>query len=334
MALAANLVLVACGEGDVEITAGEQLGAAFAQTGETTTFRMTQSAGQTIILPELKLDTKTEIDPNRPTVVGEVSPEASHLTIDLGSLLGPMLGVSPDELDVQIAMWSTTDSIVIDTTTFENIVGADPAQLGPYRPGVALVDLNELEADAPDLVAALTGSSVFDLGELAVRLPAVLTNLEQVSDDPVRFTGTASFADLAEAQGADIEQIARAAVAGIAVSMTVDVDILTEAYIEGYRELMTDVAIELSPEGLVQEVTTRADLVPMIVGLFDEDNAAALDLSPGEVSATAEALADATWIMESRMTFEPDPNLVVEAPPPATEDRTAEYRDFLTAAGF
>lgn len=191
-----------------------------------------------------------------------------------------------------------------------------------------------LGADAPKLLTALTGSPVADLAELSTRLPAALTNPEQTSDAPLVLTGTASFAALAEAQGNDVEQMARSAASGVALDLDLDIDELTQTYIDSYTSLMADVTIELGPNELVQEMTTLTDLAPMMAGLSDEDNAASLNMSTREASALAEAFADGTWIMESKITFEPDPGLAIEPAPATTEDRTAEYHNFLTAAGF
>ena len=38
------------------------------------------------------VDTETEIDEDSPTLTAEVSPELSHMTMDLSAILGPMTG--------------------------------------------------------------------------------------------------------------------------------------------------------------------------------------------------------------------------------------------------
>ena len=209
--VAVLLLTAACGDGDPERSADKQrveavgLEDAFATAAGASSYRITQSSGQTLSSSALGVDNETEIDEDHPTVVAEVAGTSSHMRVDLLWLLGPL---ADGELDsAGFEMSGDPDRLVVDSRGYAGIKELNPdADLGPFEPGVSFVDLDVLRVDSPDLIAALVGQGLPDLTEMAKRLPQVLHDVEQ---NGTTYTGTAPYTDLMAAMGQDIEQIAR-----------------------------------------------------------------------------------------------------------------------------
>lgn len=316
------------GDGQVAVkTVG--LEEAFAATSKATSYRITQASGQTISSTAMGIDTKTEIDPEHPTVSGEVTADRSHLVLDLSTIFEPMVGADMPPLTVE--MWTEPDRLVIDSRGYAALLAKNPgATLGPMAPGVASIDLAALRADS-DLMAALVGQSLPDLKELAERLPGALGSVERQGSRT--FTGSTSYANLLTALGSDIDQNAKSAAAGIALNLHVDALALAQLYIDYFRDTAAEVTVELDAAGLVHVITTHVDMAGIFERIFRANSG--LDLGvPAPLLADAYArFADTVWTIDSRITFEVDDDLEIEPAPTATEDRTQEWVAFLKSAG-
>lgn len=316
----------------MELTAGEAVAAAVAETAEATSYRLTQSTAQTISSTALGIDQEDVIDPDRPNITAEITPEASHFLMHVGGLLGSFAeGLG----EVELEMWVDSERVVIDTTDYAQVAEANPgAALGPLEPGVAFVDLVVLNADAPELVRALTGSASPDLAVMSERLPDALTDLQRDATNPNLYRGSASYADFLAALGNDVEIIARSTAAGLALNLSIDVEALAEVYLDFYRSTSTAVTVEVDDDGLLSVLTTSADLSGIYESIFRPESGLDLGLPPEQIDQARAAFADTVLILETRVAFEPDPDLVVEAGPATDDDRTAEWGAFLTSAGI
>ncbi len=277
------------------------------------------------------VDSDTEIDHTRPTVAAEITPDQQHMEIDMGPVLGPLVG-DPD-IALGMEMWIDAERLVIDTSSFAMFDDVAGAQLGPMAPGVAFVDLAALGAESDAVVTALVGRGQPTLAELAADVPPVLRDVERVPGDQLVFEGTATFFDVMTALGSDVEVNAKATAAGVALNLDVDPATLGQVYIDFYEQLETDVSIAITESGLMDSITMTADLA----GIFDfmyATDALFPDLTAAERDAASEAFADTEWTMTTMLSFEPDDDLVIADPPATTDDRTDLWHDFLVSSGI
>ena len=331
--IAVALLVAGCGggSGDTTVTTIGVLGAALDDTAEVSSFRISLSGGMTFKIPTAGGDFSTELDEQNPLAVGEVNSERQHFTFNVGALLGPLAG---DFGDLGIEMWADDERIVVDTSDYQHLVDASPsAELGPIAPGIFFIDLVGVEADSPELMEALVGSSTPDLKELALSLPAALATIEQTSTDPPTFVGTTTAARLIEAQGGNVEDQIRSTMAGMALNLPTDVDELTEAFVEVFKNSEAEVVIELDEQGLLSVYWTRQDLSGLFSAMLEVDSLFA-GASEQERQEAAQSFKDAVMIVETRVAYEADAGLEVPLPPATTEDRTEEWREFLVNAGF
>lgn len=331
--LVVAMFALGCGKGDSEstVTTVDELGAALAETAELSAYRVSLSAAQTTSLPFGGVDTAEEIDEQAPTMVGEVSAARQHFVMDLGALLGPLVG---EELDLKLEMWLDDARLVIDTRDYEQLLDGSPgAELGPFEPGISFIDLSELSAEGTEMLAAFGGSSLPDLKVLAEKLPAALISVEQTSSDPPIYTGRLTFTDLTEAQGQDVELISRSASAGLALSSSMDVDALTRFYVDFYGSTEVEVTIELDGRGLLHVLSTRADLSNLYSVMFKTEGLIP-EISDSERQEALDEFDGAVHILETRTVYEADSGLEVPLPPATTDDRTELWRDFFVNAGF
>lgn len=334
IALACALVATACGgggEGQAEgadETTDEVFTIAFAQTGEVTAYRMEQATAQTVIIAPLGVDTNQTLDPSSPQFVVEVTPEGQHIVADLGSFFE---GLGQD-VDLVLEGWQDGDRLVLDTTGFADIPGASVAGT-PFEPGIGFVDLRAV-ADRNTLLLAAIGNAPPDLGSMTAKLPAAIRSVERVSESPTAFAGTITFAEMTEALGGDIEINARSVASGLALSVGVNVDELTQLYVDFYRATDADITITLSDEGLVQVIEVDADLSGVWDLIFADDSPFADELSDAERSEARDLFSDVVFDLRTRIEFFPDADLVLPAAPATDEDRTEVWIEFLETSGF
>jgi hypothetical protein len=332
------VAMSACGGDDDETgdaDGGQQVAAvgledAFLATADSSGYRITQSVGQTISSPALGMDTDLPLDEENPTVVGEVTPDASHLRVDLSAVLGPMLG--DDAPSVGFEIWSGRDRMVLDTRDYAVIGELNPgADLGPFEPGVSFVDLETVGNEGSDLLAALAGQGLADPGELADRLPEALQGVRQRGKS---FTGTASYADLLEAMGSDPNLVARTATAGLALNLDIDPDVVTDFYVEYYAATDVDISVDVGTDGTVRSLHSDVDLSGLFPALVDHRDDLDLDIPDDQADEARDALAETVWTLEAMIRFEVVDDLQLAPAPATTDDRTSEWLDFLREGGF
>ncbi|WP_419913933.1 hypothetical protein [Candidatus Poriferisodalis sp.] len=97
--------------------------------------------------------------------------------------------------------------------------------------------------------------------------------------------------------------------------------------------MSVEVFIEIDDQGLLRVWSTREDLSGLFGMLLDAEGLFTEMTDQERQEARAE-LAGAEFIVETHSVYETAPALEVPLPPEATEDRTAQWRDFLITAGF
>ena len=332
--LAAGLLLTCalatgCGGGPEEEAQTFVLDDAFAAASEATSYRTSSYTAQDLSSSLMGVDTETEIDEDNPTTTAEVSPELSHITMDLSALLGPVAG---GETDLGFEMWVTPQRITLDSRDYAVLKEADPsADLGPFEPGVSFFDLDGVAADDPEIVELMLGQGVTDLRQMATDLPDVLEDVER---DGRTVTGTASYADVMAAMGGDVEQMSRSAAAGIALNLGVDVDELTDLYVDFYEATPADVTIELDEEDSLSSVEYTADLSDIYVSIFDRPEMFDPRPSDEELAQVEDLASDTEGVITVLQRFEVDDDLVVDPAPETDDDRTDQWVAFLENAGF
>ena len=330
------VVLAACGNGGDESTVSStepagsvDLATAFEKVSSQEGYRLRQSNAQTLASTALGVDTKTEIDLDAPDVVADVRGDRSHVVMDLSRVLGPMAGGVDG---IALEMWTGPERIVIDSRSYQTLLDANPAaQLGPLAPGVAFIDVAALEADRPDLVAAIVGNGVADPAVLAERLPQMLDEADQIDERTV--AGTAPYASVLEAFGADVEDLARGVAAGVALNLGVDPAALTRFYVDFYERTPTAVTVRIGSDDAVERISTKTDLSGVFDAMFRSGEELGLQISEAERREAQEQFADTVWELEVVAVFESVPDLVVPEPPATTDDRTAQWVELFAGAG-
>ena len=334
-AVAVALLATGCGRGtgDTGVATIGLLSAALAETAEASSYRESVSFGAVL---KIGLDeVSTGLDENNPVVVGETSAERGHYRFYMGRLLESILGFSLDDWDdLSIEMWADDERLVFDTSTLQKLADAEPdVDLGPMAPGVFFVDLNAIEADSPEFMNAIAGSSTPDLSEMAKSLPAALTSIEQTSTDPSTFVGTTTSARLSEALGGNIVDDARSDATDLGMAFSGDPEELTELFVQMYETNTVEVVIELDERGLLSVLWTDEDFSGIFRALAESEDFGA-EFSEEERQEALEVFESIEFRIATRVAYEPDANIEVPLPPPTAEDRTEEWREFLAEGGF
>ena len=328
--VAVALVASGCGGGDDDssVTTIGLLSAALADTADASSFRVSVAVGMKWSIAGEEL--LAGIDENNPVAVGETSAEREYLRFNMSTLFESLLGFSIDGWDdLGFEMWFDQERIVADTSALQPLVDADPdVDLGPIAPGVFFIDLTGLEAGSSELMDAVAGSSTPDLKEMAERLPAALITIEQTSTNPPTFVGTTTSARLNEALGNDVEADARCEAASLGMASPEDIDEVAEAIVEFYETNTAEVVIELDDQGLLSVLWTKEDYSDFFL-IIAEFQSFGDDVSEEERQEAVEVFESAELVLASRVAYEPDPDGEVPMPPPATEDRTKEWNEFL-----
>ncbi|MEQ6900047.1 hypothetical protein [Nocardioides sp. YIM 152588] len=305
------------------------LAGAFATAGEATSYRLSTFTAQKLSSSLLGIDTETEIDEDEPALVAEMTPAVSHLAVDVSAMLGPIAG---EGTDIGFELWNTPERITVDSRDYAALKEATPsADLGPFEPGVSYLDLEAVADDSSDLVAIVVGQGVPDLHQVADDLPESLDDVEQ---DDRTITGRGHYADVMAALGQDVEQTARSAAAGLAQNLGVDVDELTELYVDFYGDAPTEVTIELDAEGSLSSIGYTADLSDLYVRVFETPDLFTPRPSAEELEQARDLAGDTVWMLTVLQRYDIDDDLVVSPAPATDDDRTAEWLAFLDNAGF
>ena len=337
--VAVALVASGCGRDtdDSSVTTIGLLSAALADTAEASSHRVSVSVGtQWKVLGE---EITRGIDEQSPALVCEANSEREHCTFNISKLLESMFGFSfwPDDLDdLGFEMWFDQERIVVDTSAFQPLVDDDPdLDMGPLAPGVFFIDLAALEAGSSELMEAVSGSSTPDLKEMAKSLPAALTVIEQTSTDPPTFVGTTTSARLDEALGGDVEADALCDAAELGTPSLTDSDELVELLVEFYETNTVEVVIELDERGLLSVLWTKVDNSGLfrILAEYGSLDAELSEQERQEAQEAIELFESAEFIVATRVAYESDADLEVALPPPTSEDRTEEWREFLPECG-
>ena len=330
--VAASSLVAGCSGGadDANVVTTNAVGGALAGTVEAPVYRVTTTTSLTLKFPALDIGADDGIETIEPTVIGTVSRDREHYVANIGLPQGAQI---PGD-SIKVEMWSDDERLVMDLRDFERVLDAQPdIDLGPVAPGVFFIDGASVGADDPELLEALVGFSTPSLRELAENLPAALDTIEQSSDNPRTYVGSTTGASLAEARGADVSAVARSAAAGLSVLLSVSVDEVTELVVEAFETSEVEVFIEIDDQGLLKVLSTREDLSGLFSMLLDAEGLFP-EMTAQEIQEARAELAGAEFIVETHSVYETDPALEVSLPPATTEDRTAQWRDFLIAAGF
>lgn len=326
------VALAACGssEGGSSEQAVESvdLGAVFAAAADADNYRILQSNGEVVRVDALGLDNGQEVDPDHPAVVTEVDGERVHTLIDLASVLGAF---GEDLGPIELEMWVGPDRVVIDSTDYEEIRRLNPAAvLGPLEPGVSFVDLARLDVDAPDLVQTIVGNGAPDLSTMARELPAALGSLTRPDDRT--FVGSASFAEVTEAMGGDIEALARSVSAGLGLNVPVDPAELTGVYVDFYRVTPAEVTVRLGNDGLIEVIEMTTDLAGIWNEVFGAADRLGIPATPAEIEQARSAFAGSEFTISTRTEFDFDGPVEVPPAPATDDDRTDAWIELLRTA--
>jgi hypothetical protein len=284
------------------------------------------------VIKATKIDNETKLDPDKPMMVGEVTPDGQHMAVDFGSLFAVM--GSPLK-SAEMEMWATKDRLVVDSTGYQAVLDLNPsADLGPFTPGIGFVDFASLGVDNPKIIRAIAGSGPADLAVMAKRLPTAITQLRQTSDKPVRFAGKATYADFLIAQGGDLDVMVRSAAVGMATNMKVPLEDMVALYRDFYTQQLIDIVVELDDKGRVHIISSDADMSGIFSLMFDGKYSIVPKLDASDLQEAKEVFANAEFTMQTRVTFEPDDSIVLKATPANPEDRTDRWRAYLVAAGL
>lgn len=312
---------------DGSVDAAAQLAAALAAAGSDTSYGIDLAQGTTLRVAGVGLNQVIPLDETRFSTSSVIDGDSSYVEMNLTAMLGP-LG-TPD--DVTLQMWTTPELMVIDTTSYQQIMELNPAgDLGPFSPGVGSVDLTALAGESDAIVNAIAGTGPLSLEAFTAGLIDALSDVT-VTDDGRTYTGTASHGALIEAQGNEVETVARSLAGGLALNLGVDVDALTDLYVDVYNAAPSSVVVVLDDAGLLSEVRVATDLSI----LYEELPTMLGDLLGSGVDADdlGALFADPVFDINQVLFFDLDP---ADAPavPTETEDRTDAWVAFLEASGF
>ncbi|MCP4224359.1 MAG: hypothetical protein GY773_13535 [Actinomycetia bacterium] len=315
----------------VEVEETPDVGAALAGLTELQSYRIEIFSGQRLISNALGVNSVAELDLEHPSTVTEVTPDGTHSRVDLTAALGGLIDPSLDPIALE--MWVGDEQIIVDTTSYQTLVDLDPSgDLGPFRPGVAFIDLAVAAEIEPEILVGSIGGSSVDLQTLGRQLPSVVNDLVKVESDPIVLVGDAIYTDVLEAMGTDARQMAYGAAGGVALTIDLDPEVLGAFYLDFYRSLVIDVAITLRSDGSVESIYYEADLSDLWGRIF-ADTTLITGVSEAERAEAIVAFADTIWTLESLTRFEPISSLTIPHPPADAEDRTEEYVNFLVNSG-
>lgn len=307
---------------------------------QATAYRVSASTATTLIVAALNISNRQHLDPERPMTVVSVDADGEiHTALDLGPTLAALAtsGTDPavaEALDqVSAELWLSGDRLVIDATGYAPLAAVNPAaDLGPFAPGVGVVDLARFEdVGGEELLGVLIGSTPVDPVVLGQRLPDALSNIEQTG--PVSFSAAAMYSDVVTAMGGDLEQSSLGAAVGIAQALGIDPNLLGAFYADFFRRSPAVVEIELAASGALETVLIMADFSGLYDELFTTESGLFSDVSESDLAEARAQFANTEFSIESLMQFEIDPSIEVELPTGDLEDRTELALAYLASVG-
>ena len=295
-------------------------------TAEADSYRVLTYQGFVLSVPGFGLSAVRPLDQRVPSSVTVIDGAETWFEVDIGALFGP--GAPVD--DLTMSMWVWPDEMIIDTTAYQQLLDLDPSvSLGPFSPAVSRIDLAAIERAGDDVAATIAGSGTVALDQFTTVLLDSLSAVEVIQPG-VSYRGTTSYAALLEAQGNNVEDIARSLASGFALTVDADVDLVTEALVAVYEQASTELVVVLDDAGLLSEVRETADL-SSVYGHMAE---AASSVDPSiDDDLIAELHATTVFTTETVVRFDLTPASVPE-PPQWREDRTQVWIEFMEANGF
>lgn len=294
------------------------LEAALNRSSEVVAYRVSGSQAQTLRLPSLDVEQVATLDPTQPVTITEVDADGEAMTtVDIGALSNG--GQPTPSLDVVLDIWTDDEQLLLDLTDYEKLVEFDPTLAdGPLRPGLASVDLATAEASGvEDIVALIAGQSLPSPADLSGLLEEGLPGATPVEGDPDSFTVATTYAEFVEATGQDVEVLARGIAEGVATTAGLDADVLTEIYVDTYREAPAEILVTIDDSG-VDTIDLTTDLSAVWGRIAELADAQAPGGSGG-------AFDGGELLVEAFFDFEIDPAIDVVLPDGEFEDRTQEF---------
>ncbi len=296
-----------------------KLKVALDQASTASGYRISTSQGQVLQVPGLGVDQVIELDRTAPAIVAEVDADGETVSlVDVGALFGGGdLG-----FEVGLITWQDDGELIVDTSDYERLVEFDPTlETSPFRPGMFRVDLDTARSSGVDnIVELIVGSGVVDPASLAVALQAALGTAEVVDGEADTFDISTTYAEFLEATGQDLNTVARGIASGVAPSVGVDVDELSDLYVAAYREAPTRVRVTIDETGvdtieLEANVSQIWEMIPDLVAQTD----------PTVSEAQLDLLFDGGVLrVEQFIDFDLDDSIDVVLPEGDFEDRTEE----------
>jgi hypothetical protein len=232
---------------------------------------------------------------------------------------------------IGIETWQNAERVVIDTEDYATLLEVAPsADLGPFAPGIFMVDLSGRSVGTAEFARLMGASAPVSPADLANALRDSLSDVGQVPGDPMRFTGSTDFATFVALQGSDIELAAAGAATGLAPMLGADPAVVTEMYVEFYENTTVDVEFAIGADGAVESVHSTADLSGIYAHLAESE----LIEREADREQIVELFSGAETLLEQLIEFEFDDSIEVELPTGDFEDRTAEIVAILAAAGL
>ena len=316
------------GEPDAAAALAQALGELGDSTGS---YRVVGYSAQVNRIPAAGIDIEQQIDPTRPTSVGEVDADGDvHATLDLSAMFAGMGGPAGALDQIGIETWQNSERAVIDTEDYAALLEIAPsADLGPFAPGVFTVDLSGSSVGTADFARLMGASAPVSPADLANVLQNSLTDVAGVPGDPARFTGTTDFATFVALQGNDIAAAAAGAATGLAPMLGADPSVVTEMYVDFYETTTVDIEFAIGAGGAVESVHSTADLSGIYAHLAESD----LIEREADREQIVELFSGAETRIEQLVQFEFDDSIAVELPTGDFEDRTVEMVEMFAAAG-
>ena len=336
-----------CGNASLtgEVTTRGAVTSAIAQAADKPAVRITQWLAQTLQVPLLGLNITTTMDEDAPLAVAEVNAQRSHFVIDFGQVLA---GITEESLNIGLEMWLSGQRLVVDTSEMQTLANEVPDLAeGALAPGVAYIDLDELNIGGAEVLEAIAGATFPDLRQLAT-LPEALMDLEQTSLDPPTYRGTITYPDLAAAMGQDVDNVMYSFAAGLGFANMLGNNPIFDEVRDFYNSLLAEVTIILSDDGTtLRELHTKTDLsslyvnlLEMMLGAFMPDVGALssdeMEAELSEMNAALEEMQEDSpvHIIEIRTLFETPENLVVPEAPQTSDNRTELWKELLSGSGL